>query len=282
MRIFVTGASGFVGSAIVNELISAGHQVLGMVRTDNGAEKVAASGAEVYRGDIYDLDSIKKGAATCDAVIHTAFNHDFSNFKANCETDRQVITALADVLTGTEKPLVITSAISLLPGVGRLATEDDEPAVSSDVMPRIASEEAAKAAAAKGVKVYVVRLPPTVHGAGDHGFIPTVIATDKHKGVSAYIGEGQNHWPAVHRQDAAAVYRFIIEKQPEQKIYHAVAQEGIPFREIAEAIGQGLNIPVESKTVEQAAEHFEWFVHFAALNCPASSVKTRATLNWQP
>jgi nucleoside-diphosphate-sugar epimerase len=281
MRVFVTGASGFVGSAIVKELLRAGHEVLGLVRSDKGAEQLASTGAEVYRGDVNDLEFIQKGAAACDAVIHTAFNHDFSQFKANCEADRKVIEALGGALAGTGKPLAITSGVGLL-NYGRRVTEDDVPPAVSDVIPRVASEEAAAAVTAKGVKVYTVRLPPSVHGEGDHGFVPLIINMAKEKGESAYIAAGDNRWPAVHRSDAAALYRLIIEKQPELRVLHAVAEEGIEFREIAEAIGQGLHLPVLSKTGDEAAAHFGWFLHFASMNCPSSSEKTRATLNWQP
>ncbi|UOE49772.1 SDR family oxidoreductase [Mucilaginibacter sp. SMC90] len=281
MRVFVTGASGFVGSAIVKELLGAGHQVLGLVRSDKGAEKLTATGAEVYRGDVDDLEFIQKGAAACDAVIHTAFNHDFSQFKANCEADRKVIEALGDALLGTDKPLVITSGVGLL-NYGRLVSEDDVPPAASDVIPRVASEEAAAAVAARGVKVYIVRLPPSVHGEGDHGFVPMIINMAREKGESAYIAEGNNRWPAVHRSDAAALYRLIIEKQPELRVLHAVDEEGIAFHEIAEAIGQGLNLPVVSKTGDGAAAHFGWFLHFASMSCPSSSEKTRTALNWQP
>lgn len=282
MRVFVTGASGFVGSAVVDELLAAGHQVLGMVRSDEGAAKVAAAGAAVHRGDIYDLDSIKAGAAACDAVIHTAFNHDFSKFKDNCETDRQVIGAFAEVLAGTGKPIVVTSGIGLLAANGTVVTEDDRPAVTSAVMPRVATEEAVQAAIAAGVNAYILRLPPTTHGRGDHGFVPMLIGMAKANGASAWIGEGNNLWPAVHRLDAAKLYRLIVEQQPQQRIYHAVAETGIPFREIATAIGNGLNIPVISKTGDEAAAHFTWFLHFAGMGCKASAEKTMATTSWQP
>lgn len=281
MRVFVTGASGFVGSAIVKELLRAGHKVLGLARTDEAAEKLTTAGAEVHRGDIYDLESIQQGVAGCDAVIHTAFNHDFSRFKENCETDRKVITALGAALAGTDKPLVVTSGVGLL-NYGRMLTEEDAPP-SSDVVPRAATEEAAKAVAAQGVNAYIVRLPPTVHGKGDHGFVPLVIGIDKEKGVSAYIGDGQNRWPAVHRMDAAVLYRLIIEKKPAQQVYHAVAeQEGVPFKEIAEAIGKGLHLPVVRVEGKDAEAHFGWFLHFASIGCAASSAKTRATLSWEP
>lgn len=282
MRIFVTGASGFVGSAVVQELLTAGHQVLGMVRSDEGAAKVAATGAEVHRGDIYDLESIKSGATACDAVIHTAFNHDFSKFKDNCETDRGVIGALAEVLKGTGKPLVVTSGVGLLAGKGSIVTEDDRPAVTSAVMPRVATEEAVQAAIEAGVNAYILRLPPTTHGRGDHGFVPMLISMAKAHGASAYIGEGGNVWPAVHRLDAAKLYRLIVELQPQQRIYHAVAEQGIPFKDIATAIGKGLNLPTISKTGDEAAAHFTWFQHFAGMGCMASATKTIAATGWQP
>jgi nucleoside-diphosphate-sugar epimerase len=280
MRVFVTGASGFVGSAIVQELLQAGHQVLGMVRSDKGADAVTKAGAEPFRGDIYDLDSLQKGAAQCDAVIHTAFNHDFTKFKDNCETDRKVIMALGAALAGTNKPLVVTSGVGLL-NFGRLVTENDK-APGSDVIPRAASEEAAYAVGEQGVNTYIVRLPPSVHAAGDHGFVPILIGIAKEKGAAAYIGEGNNHWPAVHRLDAAVVYRLIIEKQPAQKVYHAVAEEGIPFKQIAAAIGNALQVPVVSKDGADAEAHFGWFKHFASIGCPASSAQTREILGWKP
>lgn len=280
MRVFVTGASGFVGSAIVKELITAGHQVLGLARSDSAAESLRKAGAQVHRGDVNDLPTLQKGAAQSDAVIHTAFNHDFSQFKANCEADRKVIETLGAALAGSNRPLIITSGIGLL-NTGRIITEEDIPA-SSDLVPRAASEEAANAAAVKGTKVYIVRLPPTVHGRGDHGFVPMIIDRAKENGESAYIGEGKNRWPAVHRLDAAVLYRLIVEQQPSQKVYNAVAEEGIPLRDIAEAIGKGLNLPTVSRTDKDAEAHFTWFTHFAALDCAASSEKTRKTLNWQP
>jgi nucleoside-diphosphate-sugar epimerase len=280
MRVFVTGASGFVGSAIVQQLLQAGHQVLGLARTDNAAQALIKAGAEAHRGNLDDLESIKKGTAGCDAVIHTAFNHDFTQFKANCEHDREVIRALGAALAGSNRPLVITSGVGLL-NYGRLVTEDDKPA-GSDVIPRAASEEAANAVAAQGVNTYIVRLPPTVHDQGDHGFIPMVIGMAKEKGESVYIGEGQNRWPAVHRLDAALVYRLIVEKQPQQKVYHAVGEESISFRQIATAIGQGLKVPTVSKDGPEAEAHFTWFKHFASLDCPASSEQTRKALSWEP
>ncbi|WP_158827107.1 SDR family oxidoreductase [Mucilaginibacter lacusdianchii] len=281
MRVFVTGASGFVGSAVVKDLLAAGHQVLALVRSDNAAAQLATTGAEVHRGDVNDLEVIKQGAAACDAVIHTAFNHDFSQYKASCEADRLVIEALGDALAGSDKPLVITSGVGLLT-YGRLVTEDDVLPAGADVIPRAASEEAAAAVAAKGVQVYIVRLPPSVHGEGDHGFVPMVINMAREKGQSAYVGEGNNHWPAVHRSDAAALYRLIVEKKPLFKVFHAVAEKGIQFKEIAQAIGTGLHLPVVSVSGGDVAAHFGWFAHFASIDCPSSSEKTREALGWEP
>lgn len=280
MRVFVTGASGFVGSAIVEQLLQNGHEVLGMVRSDSGAEKVTKLGATAYRGNLEDLDSIKTGAAQCDAVIHTAFNHDFTRFKQNCEDDRKVITAIGEALAGTTKPLVVTSGVGLL-NYSRLVTEADVPP-SADIMPRAASEEATRAVIAQGVNAYIVRLSPTVHDKGDYGFIPMLINMAKEKGESAYIGEGNNRWPAVHRKDAAAIYRLIIEKQPAQKVFHAVAEEGIPFKQIATAIGEGLHLATVSKTDVAAEAHFTWFKHFAGMDCPASNEQTKVSLGWKP
>jgi nucleoside-diphosphate-sugar epimerase len=280
MRVFVTGASGFVGSAVVQELLQAGHQVLGLVRSDAAAEQLIKIGAEAHRGNINDLESIKSGAVQCDAVIHTAFNHDFVNYKADCENDRRVIMALGAALAGSNRPLVVTSGTGVL-NKGRVITENDKPA-GSDVSPRAASEEAANAVAEVGVNTYIVRLPNSVHGKGDHGFVPIVIGMAKEKGQSVFIRDGQNRWPAVHRLDAAFAYRLIVEKQPAQKVIHAVAEEGIPFREIATAIGNGLQVPVVSKEGPDVEAHFGWFTHFAGINCAASSEQTRTSLGWQP
>ncbi len=280
MRVFVTGASGFVGSAIVHELLQAGHQVLGLARSDSAAEALSKAGADVHRGNLEDLESLQKGTEGCDAVIHTAFNHDFSRFKQNCEDDRKVIIALGEALKGSNRPLVITSGVGLL-NYGRPATEDDKP-LSSDVIPRAASEEAASTVNEQGIQSYIVRLPPTVHGKGDHGFVPMVIGMAKEKGESVYIGEGNNQWAAVHRFDAAVLYRLIIEKQPAQRVFHAVAEEGIPFRIIATAIGEGLHLPTVSKEGKDAEEHFGWFTHFAKIDCEASSEQTRLAVGWEP
>lgn len=282
MRVFVTGATGFVGSAVVQELLNAGHEVLGLARNEKNAQALREAGAQIHWGDLENLDSLRKGAAACDGVIHTGFIHDFSRFKEVCEVDRIVIRTIGEELAGSGKPFVITSGIGILGNMGRLATEDDL-ADPSAPNPRIASEQEAVSVSEKGIKVSVVRLPPTVHGAGDHGFIPILIGIAREKGVSVYKEEGQNRWPAVHRLDAAKVFRLALEKAPLGITrYHAVDEEGIPFREIASAIGQGLHVPVERKSAEQVADYFTWFTHFAGMDCASSSAKTRSALDWKP
>lgn len=280
MRIFVTGATGFVGSAVVNELIGAGHEVIGLARSDAAAKSLIAAGAQVQKGDLEDFESLRNGAANVDGVVHTAFNHDFSNFKNSCETDRRVIELFGTVLAGSERPLIVTSAIGILPQ-GHFATEETLPITGPAAHLRAASEEAAIMTARNGVRVSVIRLAPTVHGEGDHNFIPTLIRLAKEKGVSAYIGEGNNCWPAVHRLDTAHLFRLVLEKGVAGSRYHAVAEEGIPFREIASVIGRQLNIPVVSIVPEEAANHFGWFAHFASMDIPASSQLTREQLAWQ-
>ncbi|SEH38080.1 Nucleoside-diphosphate-sugar epimerase [Rhizobium tibeticum] len=277
MRVFVTGATGFVGSAVVQELIGAGHQVLGLARSDVAAVSLAAAGAAVHRGHLEDLESLRSGAAAADGVIHTGFIHDFSRFKENCEIDRRAIETLALTLAASDRPLVITSGTGLLPK-GRLTTEEDAPTAAS---PRIASEEAAAAAASQGVRAITIRLPPSVHGDGDHGFVPLLIGIAREKGVSVYTGEGGNLWAAVHRFDAAKLYRLALEKGKAGARYHGVAEEGVRFREIAEVIGHRLNVPVVSKSSEEAAVHFGWFAHFAAIDNLASSKRTREEMGWQ-
>jgi nucleoside-diphosphate-sugar epimerase len=281
MKVFVTGATGFVGSAVVKELLQAGHQVLGLVRSEESAQALRQLGAEVHFGDLNDIDSICSGAALSDGVIHTAFNHDdFTVFKESCENDRRIIEALGGVFKGDDRPIVVTSALGILPG-GRLVYESDIPAPGP--IPRIASEQAADAVAAQGVRIAVVRLSPTVHGEGDKGFIRRLINIAREKGISVYQDEPLNYWPAVHRPDAAKLYRLALEKAaPGGTRYHAAAEQGVPFRDIAAAIGRGLNIPIVSKNREETASHFGSFAHFAAMDVQASSEETRRALHWQP
>jgi nucleoside-diphosphate-sugar epimerase len=279
MRVFVTGATGFVGSAIVPELIATGHQVLGLTRSDAGAKALAAAGAEAHRGSLDDLESLREGARKADAVIHTAFNHDFSKFVENCAADKLVIEAMGSALEGSKRPMLVTSVVaSLTPG--RISTEADR---HSPHFPRGATEAGADAVAARGVRVSSVRLPPSTHGIGDRiGFVPMLTKIARDKGVSAYIGDGSNRWPAVHRLDAARLYRLALEHDSESGPFHAVDDEGVPLKKIAEVIGRRLGVPVVSKTPDEANEHFGWFVKFAGMDTPSSSEKTRAAVGWKP
>lgn len=278
MRIFVTGATGFIGSAIVQELIGAGHQVLGLARSDDNARALQTAGAEVHRGSLEDLESLRTGASAADGVIHAAFIHDFNNYAPAAEKDKRAVETLGASLAGSNRPLIVTSGTVLAQAQGPLASEEDTPNPNS---PR-RSEEAALALASKGVRVAVLRLPPSVHGKGDHGFVPFLIDIARKKGVSAYIDNGLNRWPAVHRLDAARLYRLALESRVPRACYHGVADEGVPAREIAEVIGKRLGVPVVSKSREEAAGHFGWMARFFAIDSPASSAQTRKQLGWHP
>lgn len=281
MRVFVTGATGFIGSAVVRELIGAGHQVLGMARSDSGAECLRALGAEVHRGELRDLGSLRTGAANSDAVIHAAFIHDFSNFIENCEIDRLAIEALGSALAGSQRFLLVTSGtLASNTDSGMPVSEDDSP-VSSKVMPRGATEEAASAVASQGVRVVVIRLPQ-VHDTVKQGLITYAVQIAREKGISAYVGEGANRWPAAHVLDTARLYRLALEKGDGAVRYHAVSEEGVRMREIAEAIGRALKVPVASISPEEAQGHFGWLARFVAWDIPASSKQTREKLRWNP
>jgi nucleoside-diphosphate-sugar epimerase len=277
MKIFLTGATGFIGSAVVAELINAGHQVLGLARSDAGAKSLAAAGAAVHRGSLEDLESLRSGAAVADGVIHTAFIHDFSNYAPAAETDRRAVETLGAALAGSDRPFVVTSGTLILQRQGPLAMEEDAPDPS---FPR-KSEEAVLAVASKGVRVSTLRLSPSVHGKGDHGFVPALINIARNKGVSAYPGDGLNRWPAVHRLDAARLYRLSLEKGSAGAKFHGVADEGVPFRDIAGVIGRHLGVPVVSKSPEEVAGHFGWLAHFVAMDCPASSAQTQQQIGWR-
>jgi nucleoside-diphosphate-sugar epimerase len=280
MRVFVTGATGFIGSAIVREVLEAGHQVIGLARSDAGAKSLIAAGARVHRGDLEDLESLRSGAAMSDGVIHCAFNHDFSKYAANCEADRHAIEALGSALVGSERPLIVTSGTAVALTPGRVATENDA-AISSSGMPRSASEEAATSMAQRGVRVSVVRLPQ-VHDRVKHGLVTTVIEIAREKGASAFVGDGLYRWPAVHVLDTARLYRLALEKGDANARYNAVGEEGVPFREIAEVIGRGLKVPVIAKSPAEASDHFGWLGFFMGIDCPASSAQTQERLGWRP
>lgn len=279
MRIFVTGATGFIGSALVPELLQAGHQVLGLTRSEAGAERLRKAGADVLHGNIEDLDSLRAGASQTDGVIHLAFNHDFSQFEKNCADDRKAIEVIGEVLLGSKRPLIVTSGTAIAANLdGQPATEDG-PTASWN--PRAASEATVKELTTRGVNTSVVRLPQ-VHDTHKQGLVPYVLAIAREKGVSAYIGDGANRWPAAHVSDVARLYRLAFEKAEPGAIYHAVDEEGVSMKEIAEAHGRGLKVPVVSIKPEEAEAHFSWITRFAVHDMPASSVLTRRKLNWTP
>jgi nucleoside-diphosphate-sugar epimerase len=281
MRVFVTGATGFIGSAVVRELLSAGHQVLGLSRSDQGAEALIAAGADVHKGSTEDLNGLKEAAARSDGVIHLAFNHDFSKYKDNCEDDRRVIQTLGAALAGSKRPLIVTSGTGMANTVpGQPATEDGA-TISSDVIPRAASEEAASAAAAEGVNASVMRLPQ-VHDPVKQGLVTYAITMFREKGVCAYIADGANRWPAAHVLDVARLYRLAIEKAQPGAKYHAVAEQGVSMRDIAQVVARRLKLPIRSIAREEAEAFFGWLGMFAAHDMPASSEKTRKMLGWQP
>ena len=279
MRVFLTGATGFVGSAVTTELINAGHQVLGLTRSDKGAEALKAAGAEPHHGTLEDLDCLRAGAGSTDGTIHCGFIHDFSNFAKSCEIDRVAIETMGAALAGSDRPFLNTSGLAGL-APGRPSTEEDATAENST--PRAPSEGLTLALAARGVRAEIVRLSPSVHGEGDHGFVPMIIGVAREKGVSAYIGEGTNCWPGVHRLDAARLYRLALEKGEAGCRYHGVADEGVPTREIAEVIGRRLKLPVRSVSGDEASAHFGWMAFFFAMNLTASSALTRERLGWHP
>jgi len=289
MRVFVTGASGWIGSAVVPELIGAGHQVTGLARSDASAAALTAAGAQVRRGTLDDLDVLRSAAADSDGVIHLAFMHDIAftgDFQGAADADRRAVETFGEILAGSERPLVIASG-TLGVAPGRMATEEDghEPALahlSGGPQTRQSTAEVTLSFADRGVRSSVLRLPPTVHGDGDHGFMAAIVGVARQKGVSGYIGDGSNRWPAAHRLDAAHLFRLAVQNAPAGSTLHAVADQGVPIRAIAEVIGRHLDLPVVSIAPEDAAGHFTWLAHFLAFDSPASSTLTRELLGWQP
>jgi nucleoside-diphosphate-sugar epimerase len=283
MRVFVTGASGFIGSAVVQELRGAGHEVVGLSRSDSSAEALVAAGAEIHRGSLEDLDSLRTGAAAADGVIHLGYIHDFSKIEDNVRVDRSAIETFGAVLAASDRPLVIANGTLFLSSAGQPATETDTGDPTDDAVGgRRRNEQLVLSLADRGVRSASVRLTPTVHGEGDHGFVPIIIGVAREKGVSGFLGDGSSRWPAVHRVDAARLFRLALEKAPAGAVLHGVAEEGIPTREIADVIGQHLGVPVESISPGSAVEHFGFLGAILGLDSPASSVLTRERYAWQP
>jgi nucleoside-diphosphate-sugar epimerase len=282
MRIFVTGGSGFIGSAVVQQLLGAGHDVVGLARSDSSAQALAAAGAEVHRGDLDDLDSLREGAEASDGVIHLAYIHDFSKFEDNARVDQRAIEAIGEVLAGSDRPFVIASGALMVVPNGRTATETDPGEASGVAGGRRRNEHLLLSLADRGVRSASLRLPPTVHGEGDHGFMSMIIATARETGVSAYVGDGSNRWPAVHRLDAASLFRLALEQAPADTVLHGVGEEGVPVRDIAEVIGRQLDVPVVSVAAEQAPAHFGFLGAFIGADSPVSSALTRARFGWEP
>ena len=290
MRVFVTGASGWIGSAVVPELIGAGHQVVGLARSDASAAALTAAGVEVHRGTLDDLDSLRSVAAASDGVIHLAFKHDIAfsgDFQGAADADRRAVETFGEALAGSDRPFIIASGtLGIAPG--RVATERDgqnpDPAMIALGGPstRLGTAQLTLALASRGVRSSVMRLPPTVHGDGDNGFMSTLIGIARDKGVSGYIGDGSSRWPAVHRLDAARLFRLALEQAPAGSTLHAVADEGVPVRAIAEVIGRHLDLPVVAISPEDAGAHFGFLASFLGVDSPASSALTRALLEWQP
>jgi nucleoside-diphosphate-sugar epimerase len=281
MRVFVTGASGWIGSAVVPELIGAGHEVLGLARSDASATALEAAGASVHRGDLNAVESLRSGARQSDGVIHLAYVHDFSQFDENARIDLRAIQAMSGELEGTGKPLVIASGTGLL-APGRVATERDTAGPDHPLRARAVNEEFTLALAEKGIRSASVRLAPTVHGDGDHGFIAMVVNIAREKGVSAYVGDGSHRWPGVHRLDAAHLFRLALENAPAGTVLHAISDEGVPLKAVAEVIGRHLEVPATSIPAEEATAHFGWLGGLLSADIPASSTLTRELMNWQP
>lgn len=281
MRVFVTGASGFIGSAVVPELVKAGHEVVGLARSDTAAAAVQANGAQVLRGSLEDLDVLRAGTEAADGVIHLGFIHDFNNFARSVQVDRAAIETIGSTLAGSDRAFITASGMIGAPP-GRVLTERDEFDATTVTSPRLANVQAAVAFAERGVRTAAVRFAPTVHGEGDHGFIKRLVEIAREKGASGYVGDGSNHWPAVHRFDAADLVRRALEKVPAGSQLHATAEEGVPIRDVAEVIGRHLNVPLVSVAPQDAAEHFGWLGAFIGADAQASSELTRELLDWQP